>query len=422
MDRRSFLKTIVGGAAIVGLSATDVLGVSSALAESNVAAQNITAEKMAANPAALSGKRITCKIDSGLLLENAVIKNATFVNSKIWRSAIKNVTFENCNFSQTHFVLTSFENVTFKGGSITNRSSDDACFEDVGFKNVVIDGVDLNGAYFQIGCQGSRLVLKNLTNIRNKNISFFINDTKLVIDNCKAKGEFFAIIDGEESTVFVNNSEFRDISGIGGFFKAMYIQNSKFLGFSFIGGGLTTVIKNSVLTGEIGNGVIDEMYLINNQYQPVDPKDLNVGRTVLESSVNGKVFLDGHDVKNACLNIISGHVFIANLECINLNVLEFADDLIPQTLDLLNVVIKGAYFGPLEFKSARWQNVTILPPLEVEDVKIHKLETHNVTFPQGSPFTENSPGNDIQISESAKPLNFPEIIVPTPQSLGIIME
>jgi hypothetical protein len=147
-----------------------------------------------------------------------------------------------------------------------------------------------------------------------------------------------------------------------------------------------------------------------------------VGRTVLESDKEGKVFLDGRGVKNACLNILSGHIYITDLECINLNVLEFADDLIPQSLDLSNVVIRGSDFGPLNLQSSRWQNVTIYPPVNMEEVNIKNLQVYNVSFPEGSPWTEISPDNHINITQSPTPFNFPEIKVPSPESLGIIVE
>ncbi|MDR2302490.1 MAG: pentapeptide repeat-containing protein, partial [Deltaproteobacteria bacterium] len=212
---------------------------------------NMTAAAMAANPSSLSGRNITCDIDGDFVLENAVIKRATFTNSKIWRSTVRNVTFENCTFSRTQFMSTTFENVTFKGGSVSYRSGsrndNEVSFEDVRFINVVVDGVSLNEGYFQVTSRGGNLTLKNLTNVRNKFVSFYIGNSKVVMDNCKANGELFAVLSGERTTVYVNNCEFVKYSGIGGNCKSLYINNSKFLKFSYIGGGDTTVIENSVL-------------------------------------------------------------------------------------------------------------------------------------------------------------------------------
>ncbi|MDR2386099.1 MAG: hypothetical protein LBE80_00760, partial [Deltaproteobacteria bacterium] len=203
---------------------------------------NITAAAMAANPAGLSGKQITCDIDGDFVLENAVIKRASFNNSKIWRSTIRNVTFENCSFTRTQFMSTTFENVIFKGGSVSYRpgsryDDDEASFEDVRFINVVMDGVSLHEAYFQVTSRGNNLTLKNLTNVRNKYVSFYIGNSKLIIDNCKANNELFAVLSGERTTVYVNNCEFTKYSGIGGNCKSLFINNSKFLRFSYIGGG-----------------------------------------------------------------------------------------------------------------------------------------------------------------------------------------
>jgi uncharacterized protein YjbI with pentapeptide repeats len=386
----------------------------------------MSATAMARNPSALSGKKITCDIDGDFVLENAVIKRATFANSKIWRSTIRNVTFENCTFSQTHFMTVTFENVIFKGGSVSYRPNprylaDDTSFEDVIFENVVMDGVTLNGARFIIGCSGTNLTLKNL-HIKNKNITFFIGDSKLVLDNCKASGEWLANLGGGETTVFINNCEFRDHSGVGGHCKSVYIKNSKFLDWSYVGGGTTTVIENSVLTGKIGIGNIRELYLINNQHLPSNPKELTTGRTTLQTHIEGKVFLDGRNFQNACLTVVSGSVYIRDLDCINLVVARADKKLIPQTLDLENVNIKGLIFLRLDLKSARWQNVTMEPPIRLENVKIPMLQTYNVSLPQEFIMGGTSGDNLIKITENPKPFDFPPIVAPTPESLGVRTE
>jgi uncharacterized protein YjbI with pentapeptide repeats len=388
----------------------------------------MTAAAMAANPNALSGKRITCDIKKGLVLENAVIKRATFINSKIWRSKIRNVTFENCTFTQTHFMSTDFENVIFKGGSISYRpnpryEADDTSFEDIIFLNVVMDGVALNEAYFQLTCKHTNLTLKNLTRINNKYTPFIIYDAKLVLDNCKASGDFLILFDGAESTLYVNNCEFTKSSGLGGICKAAYIRNSKFLNFSFIGGGYTTVIENSVLTGQIGNGGIRELYLINNQYPPSgNTKDPWIGRTVLRANTEGKVFLDGRNVKNAYLTVTSGSVYIRDLDCIKFILANPHESLNPQNLDLFNVVLDGLLLGDLDLKNARLQNVTINTPVILLKSKIASFQVYNVSYPRDGSLESSSDGNSIKITESQRPFDFPPILAPTPESLGIRVE
>jgi uncharacterized protein YjbI with pentapeptide repeats len=388
----------------------------------------MTAAAMAANPSALSGKRITCDIDGDFVLENAVIKRATFANSKIWRSIIRNVTFEDCTFSQTHFMTTDFENVTFKGGSISYRpnpryEADDTSFEDIMFYNVVMDNVALNEAYFQLGCGDTNLTLRNLTRVRNKYTTFTIYNAKLVIDNCKASGDFLALLDGKDSTLYVNNCEFRKLSGIGGVCKAAYIRNSKFLNFSFIGGGYTTVIENSVLTGQIGNGVIRQLYLINNQYLPSgNSRDPWIGRAVLQANTDGKVFLDGQNVKNAYLTVTGGSIYIRDLECVYFILASPADDLTTRSLDLSNVVISGLRLRNLDLKSVRWQNVTVNPPVILLNSKIANFQAYNVSYPRDGTLESSSDGNSIKITQSKLPFDFPPIIAPTPEALGVRIE
>ncbi|MDR2302496.1 MAG: pentapeptide repeat-containing protein [Deltaproteobacteria bacterium] len=394
---------------------------------SDLVTVNMTAAAMAANPTGLSGKRITCDIEGDFVLENAVIKKATFANSKIWRSTIRNVTFENCAFSQTHFMSTSFENVIFKGGSVSYRpnpkyQADDTSFEDVRFINVVMDGVSLNEAYFQVTSRGGNLTLKNMTNVKNKYVSFYIGNSKLVMENCKASGELFAVLSGKETTAYVNNCEFRKYSGIGGNCKSVYIKDSKFLNFSYVGGAVNTVIENSVLTGQIGNANIYELYLINNQHQPSDPKELTIGRSVLQTHIDGKVFLDGKNLKEACLTIVSGSVFIRDLDCVNLILGRSDKTLIPQSLDLLNVVVNGLIFLDLDLKSARWQNVTVKPPFEFENAKIANLQTYQVDLAQEFIAAGSLGDNDIRITKSPKPFDFPQIVVPSLEALGVRVE
>ncbi|MDR2387783.1 MAG: pentapeptide repeat-containing protein [Deltaproteobacteria bacterium] len=388
---------------------------------------NMSAAAMAANPTALSGKRITCDIEGDFVLENAVIKKATFANSKIWRSTIRNVTFENCAFTQTHFMSVSFENVIFKGGSVSYRpnpryQADDTSFEDVRFINVVMDGVALNEAYFQVSSRGGNLTLKNLTSIKNKYVSFYIGNSQVVFDNCQASGELLAVLSGKQTTAMVKNCEFRKYSGIGGNCKAVFIKDSKFLNFSYVGGGVNTVIENSVLTGQIGNANIYELYLINNQHLPSDPKELTIGRSVLQTHIDGKVYLDGKNLKKACLTIVSGSTFIRDLDCLNLILGQSDKTLIPQSLDLLNVTISGLIFIDLDLKSSRWQKVTLEPPIELENSKIGNLETFEVSLPREFMAAATSGGNHIKISKSQSPFNFPPIVPPSPESLGVRVE
>jgi uncharacterized protein YjbI with pentapeptide repeats len=388
----------------------------------------MTAAAMAANPSALSGKRVSCDIDGDFVLDNAVIKKATFSNSKIWRSQIKNVTFEDCTFSQTHFMTTDFENVTFRGGSISYRpnpryEADDTSFEDIMFYNVVMDNVALNGAYFQLGCANTNLTLRNLTRVRNKYTTFTIYDAKLVMDNCKGTGDFLAILDGAESTLYVNNCEFTKYSGLGGLCRAAYIRNSKFLNFSFIGGGYKTVIENSVLTGQIGNGNIRELYLVNNQYLPSgNSRDPWIGRAVLQANTEGKVFLDGRNVKNANLTVTGGAVYIRDLNCVNFILANAAQDLNPQSLDLSNVVITGLRLRNLDLKSCRWENVTLNPPVILLNTRIANFQGYNFNFPRDGSLESSSEGNMIKVIESPSPFNLPPIDAPTPEALGIRVE
>ncbi|MDR2367619.1 MAG: pentapeptide repeat-containing protein [Deltaproteobacteria bacterium] len=388
--------------------------------------QNMSAAAMAANPSALSGRTINCNIESGLVLENAVIKRATFANSKIWNSTIRNVTFENCTFSQTHFMTTTFENVIFKGGSVSHRSSknsyDEPSFEDVIFLDVVIDGVSLSEAYFQVRSRGTKLTLRNLTNIRNKYVTFYIGNSSLVMDNCKASGELMAVLSGERTTVYVNNCEFRKYSGIGGNCRSIYINNSKFFNFSHIAGGDNTVIQNSLLTGQIGHANIQQLYLVNNEHPQSDPKEPWLGRTVLRTHVDGKVFLDGRNYQNAYLTVVSGSVLIRDLNCVNLILGSPGKELDPQTFDLCNVDIKGLQFLDLNLKSARWENVRLEPPVTLDNARIASLQTYNSTIAQEFISMGASGNNGIRVTESPHPFNFPQIVAPTPESIGVRVE
>jgi uncharacterized protein YjbI with pentapeptide repeats len=394
----------------------------------NLAAVSMTAATMAANPSALSGQNIRCNIKGDFVLENAVIRRATFTDSKIWRSTIRNVTFENCAFNRTQFMMTEFENVTFKGGSVSgstsaNSEGDLVNFEDSRFINVVLDGVSLAGAYFQVTSRGGGLTLRNLKNIRNRHVTFYIGNSKLVIDNCKASNELLTVLSGERTTVYVNNCEFNKYSGIGGNCKSLYIRNSKFLGFSYIGGGITTVIENSVLTGQIGHANIKELYLVKNQHQRSSPKEPWIGRTVFRTEMEGKVFVDGQNLQDAHLTIVSGHVFIRDLDCVNM-VVGTSDPKLLETksLDLYNVKIKGIHFLDLNLISARWENVVVEPTIEMENSKIAKLQIYNVELPEEFIKLGNSKDNSIKITQSVKSFNFPSFVTPTPEALGVRVE
>jgi uncharacterized protein YjbI with pentapeptide repeats len=325
-------------------------------------------------------------------------------------------------------MTTDFENVIFRGGSISYRpnsryEADDTSFEDIMFYNVVMDNVALNGAYFQLGCGNTNLTLKNLTRVRNKYTTFTIYNAKLVMDNCKASGDFLAILDGAESTLYVNNCEFSKISGLGGLCKAAYIRNSKFLNFSFIGGGYKTVIENSVLTGQIGNGNIRELYLVNNQYLPSgNSRDPWIGRAVLQANTAGKVFLDGRNVNNANITITGGDVYICDLNCLNLIIANAAADLNTQSLDLSNVVITGLRFRNLDLKRCHWQNVTLNPPVILLNTRIADFKGYNFNFPRDGSLESTSDNNMIRVTESSRPFNFPPIVAPSPEALGVRVE
>jgi uncharacterized protein YjbI with pentapeptide repeats len=380
----------------------------------------MTAEQMAANPSGLSCKTITCDIESDLVMENAVIKNANFVNSRIYRSKIKNVTFENCNFKQAHFWRTTFENVTFKGGSVTFRldpkTGDEDAFELVVFKNVVIDGVKLNG-YFSTSSAGGSLTLKNLKNLKNKNVLFFVNDVNLIIDNIEHSGDWFVSVMGKESTVYVRNSIFKGrSSGIGGHPKSLYIENSKLLG-GYIGGAQTAVIKNSYLKGQIGdNG--HNLFLINNQLPCSKPdEDGEMWCSVALANEDNLVFVENGNSEDICLRIAAAKIYVRNSNFNYLKILSFPSFFVPHTIELENLNIKNLYLSNLNLKEGRWQNETVSPPSRISNSKIDNLRLHNVVF---STQTADAKIN-IKINESSKPLVFTEIKVPTPEDLGIIL-
>jgi hypothetical protein len=157
-----------------------------------------------------------------------------------------------------------------------------------------------------------------------------------------------------------------------------------------------------------------EAYFINNIYPTIDK---NLIRATFFGNDETKIFIDGGDMNDADMVITSGQVTIRNLGLKNA---WFTSDENPTiSLNLKDVTINGANFLDLELKNGQWENVKIYPSVKVQNTKIENLKVYNVTFPHGKPWVDASSETSIDLIESSKPFEWPEVHVPTPEELGL---
>ncbi|MDR2422018.1 MAG: hypothetical protein LBE01_01415, partial [Deltaproteobacteria bacterium] len=253
-------------------------------------------------------------------------------------------------------------------------------------------------------------------------IPFLLSETHLLIENCKFKGEIFAIVYGKDSTVHIKNSEFADHSGILGFPKHCYVENSKFIGSSMLQGArVATVVKDSLTSGQVGDENQDALYMINNAFAPYDPNELIFGRTVLLAKKDtGLVYLEGNRGGPAFMNMVSGNFYVRDVNAKNLIIGNLdGKKMIVTGLDFENVNIDGLLFpGDLNVKNARWRNVAVSGEIQrSSDSKVNiTINARDVRFPLRESGLRQ---RGIKIVESAAPFKFPKIKVPTLSDFGM---
>ena len=368
----------------------------------------------------LNGRKVSGFIDGGLTLENVTLKGTTFIDVEARNSHFKNVIFEDCTFIKVDFRESTFENVSFIGGKMAYRGDTNFRYNLTNFAGsvfsgtVLFDSVTLDNAYIS-GIQGGNdnlVVFRNMQGIRNGMSVINGDDINLRVENCSSEEYLFAAL-FENSTIYAINSTFTG-SGFAGKAEAVYIDNCKLLDGSTGGVARTVVIKNSILCGGVGNSTpfTKHIYLINNQYP-----ETKQGLTTLACGDSTTVFIDGRNVKNACMAIFGGKITVRD---VNFDWLRLSEKTAPsEELNFHNVTIRKGDWRKVTLKSGQWENVTIYPPVQVPDATIQNVKTRYLTFPQGSPWVDRNSATSIDIQDSPIPFEWPEVHVPTPEELGI---
>jgi hypothetical protein len=119
------------------------------------------------------------------------------------------------------------------------------------------------------------------------------------------------------------------------------------------------------------------------------------------------------------MNVITSNTTITNLELSNPFIGKVFDEQV-QSLNLRNVILRGADLTKLSLKSGQWENVWIYPPVKVSDTDFRNLKVHNLVFPEGEPWVDETNGTNLNFKESPTPFDWPEVHVPTPIELGLV--
>jgi hypothetical protein len=342
------------------------------------------------------------------------------------------VVFEDCTFAKVDAFAGTMDNVTFKGGRLTYSGSPTDRKNFTGFGdfqgavNLVLDGVQLDRTIFT-GIDGGRVYLKNLNCTSDYSLTWGAiimgSNITLRADNCRLSDVYLCSLGGD-STIHVTNSVLLK-SGFGGSrTRATYVENCQITGS--LGGSQVMVVKDSVLMVSSWGG---DLYFVNNKFISLTPDKAKNPVTiskVLHSPLDGKrmFFIGNNQDTPMPINIIGGGAYIYDTDLDEPVFLEEID-----FINLRNVKIMGGKFFDLVLKAGQWENVALLPTIEIKGTKfeIGNLNFFNVTTPQGSPFKEGAHFS-AKVSEqpfdnvtySGQPFdNWPEVKVPTLQEMGI---
>jgi hypothetical protein len=218
-------------------------------------------------------------------------------------------------------------------------------------------------------------------------------------------------------------------SGFGGSRnRATYVENCQITGYGTLAIPQIMVVKDSVLTVNAEGG---DLYFVNNKFIPLfqdKAKNPLALSKVLHSALGGnRMFFIGNNQDTPMpINIIGGGAYIYDTDLDRPIFLEEID-----FINLRNVKIIGGDFFNLILKEGQWENVVLLPPIEITGNKfeIGHLNVYNVTAPQGYPFQGNpdikrayggQPFDNVKVTYSDRPFdNWPEVKVPTLQEMGI---
>jgi uncharacterized protein YjbI with pentapeptide repeats len=379
-----------------------------------------------ANPSMINGGRLSGGKLDGLVLENLVLKNTSFNNMEICNYVFRNVVFEDCTFTKVDVFAGIMDNVTFKGGRLTYTGSPTDWKNFTGFgdfkgvTNLVLDGVQLDRTIFT-GIDGGGVYLKNLNCTSDYALTWGAiimgSNIALRADNCRLSDVDLCSLDGD-STIHVTNSVLVN-SGFGGSRnQATYVENCQITGS--LGGAQVMVVKDSVLMVSSWGG---DLYFVNNKFVPLAPDD-----HVQRSPLGGKrmFFIGNNQDTPMPITITGGGAYIYDTDLDKPIFMEEID-----FINLRNVKIMGGEFFYLILKEGQWENVVLLPTIEIKGNKfeIGHLNVYNVTAPQGYPFQGNpdikrtygeQPFDNVKVTYSDRPFdNWPEVKVPTLQDMGI---
>lgn len=370
----------------------------------------------------------------GVELEDMVIRDLTMDNVRMCKAHFKNVTFVDCTFVKVDFRESKFENVKFIRGSISGYAKPDlprdyeTDFRGVEIDRLLFDGVSI-GRSVHMNFFGSGdgdygvVVLRNVTvKSREKDTAMLLYgwDLHVRIDNCVVEDQYGVSISGDNSTAYITNSRFINARlKIGG--KAAWVENCT-LGGSDAPEAESVVIKNCRLDAvgvDIGKDG-QRTFLVNNTYadsMDTDGISLWLFRaqqyTVKDNAhlylygpahIPGKVWVDSGNV----------HIYGAEIDKVAMRQ-QYSKNMHLASLNLQNVKLGQADWKLADVRQGKWENVQFGAPIDLNQAKIGPISGHKVTFAGGSPWINGK----LDITDSARPLEFDKPSVPTLEELGL---
>jgi uncharacterized protein YjbI with pentapeptide repeats len=381
-----------------------------------------TAEQINADNSLINGKTLSNLDFTGLRLENITLKNTTFSNMVISDSDFTDVIFANCVFSRVQIERSRFNGVIFKDGIMTysTEPADSAreiptIIRSSTVHNLVFDNVWMRKAYLS-GLSGSNLSFRNMRDFndysREPAITHGNHKINFRIDNCDIAGQPLATLAGE-STIYITNSTLSYSGFNDSRCKIIYVENCILRDTDLASPGLL-VVRDSTVQAQSQQP--DKVYFVNNEYIP---RTRLSGREIHIWGGNKQAALD----IGGALIMKDGDIYIYDLELLQP---AFGIRMLGQSefFNLRNVKIRGGHWTGFELNRGIWENVEIYPAIKIgyPPPKIRGLQVHNLTFPQGNPFTSESGlalEVNLQAQEFDQPFAWPEIRVPSARELGL---
>ena len=174
-------------------------------------------------------------------------------------------------------------------------------------------------------------------------------------------------------------------------------------------------MQNSTVAASFGASDFEtsDVYLTGNTYPGDSKRGMNVD--VFDTGVrNGNAYIYGGGKKVPLMAAGGGNLHIYDCDIGELKLFDEPDKEF-ETLNMKNVTIRKGYWPRTLPLKGNWENVAIYPEIEMRKGSEHPFLGYNVTFPEGPPWR----GATVNITESAKPLEFAKPPVPTLEQLGL---